>query len=187
MERYFDIGLYYASWGTSRLLMRFPKQLIQQSEIDPFLPEVDRVKIWEHRDKFVVDINPYREHFKSYRYWDEDGGQLDAMVPLRTAAMAGDLRVFYLVWLQAVEFKLPADDHVEPIPGLGPLDGALEECANFLKINGKLIRAAARQKPYGEFPSDDILANRVAEIPVAEKSRFFYTGLSRAKTRLLRS
>ena len=128
------------------------------------------MKIWEHGDKFIVDINPYREHFKSYRYSDEDGGQLDAMVPLRTAAMAGDLRVFYLVWLQAVEFKLRADDHVEPIPGLGPLDGALEECANFLEINGKLIRAAARQKPYEDFPSDDVLANRIAEIPVDEKN-----------------
>ena len=41
MERYLDFGLYYASRSTSRLLMRFPKQLFQRSKIDPFVPEVD--------------------------------------------------------------------------------------------------------------------------------------------------
>ncbi|MDE0114947.1 MAG: hypothetical protein OXN84_22045 [Albidovulum sp.] len=170
MEKYFDIGLYYASWGTTQLLLRFPKQAIQPGEIDPFLKEIDWVTIWEHGDNIIVDIDPYREHFESYRYWDEEGGQLDAMVPLRTAAMAGDLRVFYLVWLKAIECELLTDEHVEPIPGLAPLGGALEECAHFFENDGRLVRAAAQQQPYEDLPSDEIVASRIAEIPEARKN-----------------
>ncbi len=170
MEKYFDIGLYYASWGTSQLLLRFPKQAIQRREIDPFLKEFDWVTIWEHGDNIIVDIDPYREHFNSYRYWDEDGGQLDAMVPLRTAAIASDLRVFYLVWLKGVEFMSLTDEHVEPIPGLDPFGGALEECAQFFEIDEYLVHAAALLQPYEDFPSDEFISSKIAEIPEDRKN-----------------
>lgn len=166
----FRYRLVLCKLGNDSAIVAISQAAIQPGEIDPFSKEIDWVTIWEHGDNIIVDIDPYREHFESYRYWDEEGGHLDGMVPLRTAAMAGDLRVFYLVWLEAIECELLTDEHVEPIPGLAPLGGALEECAHFFENDGRLVRAAAQQQPYEDFPSDEIVASRIAEIPEARKN-----------------
>ena len=44
----------------------------------------------------------------------DESGQLAALAPLRGDMMQGDLRVFYLVWLMAVENGLVDDEEMEP-------------------------------------------------------------------------
>ena len=39
----------------------------------------------------------------------------------RTDVLSGDLRLFYLLWLTAVEDELVFDSEVEPLPGIDPL------------------------------------------------------------------
>ena len=47
VERWFDLHLYLANWGTRRLMMRLPKRLMERKRLDPFLLDVDWVKVWE--------------------------------------------------------------------------------------------------------------------------------------------
>ena len=63
--------------------------------------------------------------------FDDGAGQLAALAPLRANLLAGDLRMFYLLWLTAVEADVFANDTPEPLPGVGPLDGSAGSIRRF--------------------------------------------------------
>ena len=56
MERWFDIHLYLANWGTRRLMIRVPNGFVNQADIDPFLREIDWVEVWTSGDHLIIDI-----------------------------------------------------------------------------------------------------------------------------------
>src|SRR5208337_3935598 len=67
--------------------------------------------------------------------------------------------MFYLLWLTAVEADVFAADALEPLPGVGPLDGTLEAFAEFFQIDADLVAAAAERNAEasgGELPRNDI-------------------------------
>ena len=41
MERWFDLHLYLANWGSRRLMVRLPARMIDRQVLDAFLGEVD--------------------------------------------------------------------------------------------------------------------------------------------------
>ena len=41
MERWFDLHLYLAKWGSRRLMIRFPARMVKRDLLDAFLGEVD--------------------------------------------------------------------------------------------------------------------------------------------------
>ena len=45
MERWFDLHLYVANWGTHRLMIRLPKRLVDRRRLDGFLREVECVEL----------------------------------------------------------------------------------------------------------------------------------------------
>ena len=47
MERWFDLHLYLANWGTRRLMMRLPKRLVDRERLESFLADIDWVEVWE--------------------------------------------------------------------------------------------------------------------------------------------
>ena len=57
MERWFDVHVYLANWGTRRLMIRVPKHLLARREIDPFLRKIDWVKVWTSGDNLIIDID----------------------------------------------------------------------------------------------------------------------------------
>src|SRR5260370_18351305 len=79
--------------------------------------------------------------------WNDGSGRLAALAPLRTDVLSGDLRLFYLLWLAAVQDELIPDDEVESLPGIAPLTGALEGFAEFFDIDPDLVKAAAELGP----------------------------------------
>lgn len=80
MERWFDLHLYLTNWGTRRLMMRLPKQLVQRSWLNGFLFDVDWVKVWEKGENLIVDM--YRDEVEQgYDDWDDGSGWLAALAP----------------------------------------------------------------------------------------------------------
>ncbi|MFZ1963583.1 MAG: hypothetical protein WAU78_08980 [Roseiarcus sp.] len=140
MERWFDLHLYLANWGSRRLMIRLPKRLVDRSAVDAFLREVDCAELRVSGDNLILDVA--RDEVESE---DGDGGsgRLAALAPLRAEVLAGDLRLFYLLWLTAVEADVFEADEPEPMPGIGPLTGALEAFADFFGIDPDLVAAAA--------------------------------------------
>ena len=169
MERWFDLHLYLANWGSRRLMMRLPKRLIRRQQIDLFVCEVDGVEVCTSGDNLIVDI--HRDEVESDD-WDDGSGWLAALAPLRAEALSGDLRLFYLLWLTAVQDDLVADGEVEPLPGIGPLTGALEGFAEFFGVDADLVQAAAEFGSGDATISRDHLRETVAAIAAEEKTEF---------------
>ena len=150
MERWFDLHLYLANWGTRRLMIRLPKRLIDQSRLDDFVAEVDEVEVYGTGENLIVDI-AFNSEESGYHYEDEDGsGWLGSLAPLRSDLLSGDLRLFYLLWLTAVERGLLADHCEEPLPGIGPFSTPLTAFAEFFGIDRDLLRAAAVSSATGD-------------------------------------
>ena len=62
--------------------------------------------------------------------------------------VAGDLRLFQILWLTVVERRRFANHWKEPIPRIGPLSAPLEALAELLGVDRDLVRTA------GEPPAD---------------------------------
>lgn len=144
VERYFDLHLYLANWAARRLMIRLPKRLVDMSRLEPFLRDVEWVRVSEKGDNLIVDI--FGEEVESDAdEWDDGSGWLAALAPLRADVLSGDFRLFYLAWLAAVEYGGIDDDAIEPLPGIGPLTGALEAFAEFFVLDADLVTVAAEQ------------------------------------------
>jgi hypothetical protein len=168
MEQWFDLHLYLANWGTRRLMMRVPKRLLDRRELAPFIDELDWVDVWTSGDNLIVDI--HRDEAAPDDEWDDGFGWLSPLASLRTDVLSGDLRLFYLLWLTTVQEEWVPDDEVEPLPGIGPLTGALETCAEFFDISSDLVQAAAESGAGEPAISKDRLRESLAAIPEHDKT-----------------
>jgi hypothetical protein len=179
MEQWFDLHLYLANWGTRRLMLRMPKRLLDRTDIAPFLAKVDCVEVWTSGDNLIVDIHRGDDGLGDDERgddWfgddgDDDGSAwLAGLAPLRADVLSGDLRLFYLLWLTAVQDDLVSDDELEPQPGIGPLTSALEAFAEFFGINPDLIQAAAERSASDAALSTDHMREVLAAISEVEKT-----------------
>ena len=172
VERWFDLHLYLANWGTRRFMIKVPKRFVNQADLDPFLREIDWVEAWTSGDNLLIDIQRHEDG--GYDDWDDDwddgSGRLAALAPLRTDVLSGDLRLFYLLWLTAVQDEFIPENEVEPLPGIAPLTGALEGFAEFFGIDSDLVTAAAELNADDAAMSKDGLRKAVAVIPEREKA-----------------
>ena len=168
MERWFDLHLYLANWGSRRLMIRLPKGFVKKADIDPFLSETDWVVVGTSGDNFIIDIQHHEEG--GYDDWEDGTGRLAELAPLRADLLSGDLRLFYLLWLKAVQEEYVPDEEVEPLPGVGPLTGALEGFADFFAINADLVAAAAELASDVTSTSEDGLRKALAAVPEREKA-----------------
>jgi hypothetical protein len=146
MERWFDLHLYLTNWGSRRLMIRLPKRLVDRRLLDAFLGEVDCATLSVSGENLIVDISCDEVEFED---WDDGSGWLAALAPLRAEVLAGDLRLFYLLWLTAVQAEIFEADWPEPMPGIGPMSASLEAFAEFFGIDSDLVQAAAERSTVG--------------------------------------
>lgn len=141
VEQYFDAHMYFANWGTHRLMLRIPAKRVDAKTLRAyFVGDGARAKVvGEH---LILDLNSEDEEPD---YYEESQGSLGAIVPLRTDLMRGDLRPAYLAWLLAVQdASVPETETEPPVPaGLSELTAAQCAMAEFLRIDDDLIAAAA--------------------------------------------
>ena len=167
LARYFDAFLYYANWGCQRLAFRFPKGLLDEEALQPYL--------WEYcaelepvGDCLILDIS----------YPDEDGGhwfegeaRLSALAPLRDDILAGDYRALYLAWLLAAAAN-DIDEELEPPvpPGLQGAFGAAGGVRAFLPV-GSVPGAGGRSGQRAAPPRSGARAGGAHRPPAAGRVR----------------
>jgi hypothetical protein len=170
MARWFDLHLYFANWGARRLMIKLPAKLVDRGRIGTFLAATEDVMLEDAGENVIISIS--RDELELEYLDDEDSSWLLALAPLRADLLAGDLRLFYLTWLMAVEAEAIEPDAPEPMPGIGPLTEALEAFAAFFGIDHDLVQAAAERSaaiaPAG--PSPDMARRVVAAMSDAEKT-----------------
>ncbi len=172
MERWFDLHLYVANWGTRNLMIRLPKRLVDRSVLDRCVSPVEEIELIESGENLIVEIG-FNSEESGFHFPDTEGdGWLDSLAPLRNDALAGDLRLFYVLWLTAVQRDFVPDHVEEPLPGIGPLSAPLESLAEFFEVDRDLLRAAAESSTGTDMESSLADASRKAieSIPNKEKA-----------------
>ncbi|OHV67669.1 hypothetical protein LCM4577_24700 [Mesorhizobium sp. LCM 4577] len=170
MARWFDLHLYFANWGSRRLMMKLPARLVDRDRIGAFLAATDDVMLEDAGENVIISIS--RDELELEYLDDEDSSWLVALAPLRADLLAGDLRLFYLTWLMAVEAEAIESDEPEPMPGIGPLTEALEAFAAFFGIDHDLVQAAAERNAAiaPADPAPEMVRRVVAAMSDAEKT-----------------
>jgi hypothetical protein len=142
MERYFDAHLYFANWGTHRLMLRIPKARVDLKTLKAYFVRGHTARLTSTREHVLLDLCSDTEEPE---YDAQRQGSLAALSPLRVELMCGDLRPAYLAWLLAVAAEDVDDDAPEPpVPaGLAELTAAQEAMVEVLRIDVDLVAAAA--------------------------------------------
>jgi hypothetical protein len=141
MESYFDAFLYFANWGTHRLMLRLPQRLLSLQTAATYC-STDSTSAWRAGENVILLF----ESEDGGDDWEESEGWLDSLIPLRAELAHDDLRCLYLAWLSSVQNGLLDDEEMEPpVPAnLGNLSASDRCFAEFLRIDEDLIDVAAR-------------------------------------------
>lgn len=174
LTRYFDAMFYTASWGSRRLLLRFPRTALDlegaRAYCQPLIVE-DYISFAEASEYIVLDIWFGNEDGHD---WDEFGEGLAIMLSLREDVLSGDYRALYLAWLKVLE----VEDLLESIPeppvplGLRTLSPALHAFVEFLTVDATLIQVAAEASGDREPPPDGWLGGALSQLPDVERDAF---------------
>jgi hypothetical protein len=141
VERYFDAHLYFANWGTHRLMLRIPAGGVDAQGLSAYFVG-GPAKVRVVGSYLIFDLQTEDEGQGDF---EEEDGTLSALAPLRVELMQGDLRGAYLAWLLAVQSGRVQEQSMEPpLPrGLAQLTAPQRAMAEFLRIDEDLISAAA--------------------------------------------
>jgi hypothetical protein len=167
MEQYFDAHLYFANWGTRRLMLRAPRAALDTKTAKQYLYGDTAASFTVTGDHLIIDLYADRE---PDNYWEETP-DLGSMVGVRSELIAGDCRLLYLAWLFAVQHDEVDDEATEPpVPaGLAELSAPLEAVVEFLEIGEDLIDIAVEASPdLGEHEPGGI-GEWIASLPVPAK------------------
>src|ERR1017187_8155853 len=88
MERYFDAFLYLANWGTRRLMLRFPRALLD-AEVPRQYCHTDAASVIETSDHVIISLYLDRD---PDNYWVEADDRLGPTVQARSDPATGELR-----------------------------------------------------------------------------------------------
>lgn len=144
MEKYFDAFLYLANWGTRILKLRLPENILSARTARFYA-------VGEHAAARIRNGNLILSFYSENEDGDKDSvesdGWLASLISLRAELARGDLRALYLGWLLCVQNgELDPDAPLPPVPpGLTRLSAPLASLADFLRIDGALVRVSAER------------------------------------------
>lgn len=180
LERWFDLHLYFANWGTRRLMIRLPASSIPQSTLDRLIMSIDEFEYRHAGDNhhLIISVTQEVEDIDDDSWMLDEDGFLTALAPLRDELMRGDSRMLYLIWLIGFGYDAYEEDATEPLPGIGRLTPALEAFASFFLIDPALVAAAA-ECPAVVPPTMTATEKRaiLATLPDAEKDAYLLRAL----------
>ena len=141
MDKYFDVFLYIANWGTRILKLRLPDN--QMSAKAARLYAVgERAAVRVKNGNVIFSFHSETEEGEDSV---ESEGLLASIISVRSELARGDLRALYFGWLLCAQSgELEPVDLSPPVPpGLARLSASLTSLAEFLRIDRTLIRIAA--------------------------------------------
>jgi hypothetical protein len=158
MGQYYDAHLYFADWGSHRLMLRMPRKLLAPEVVGEYCVE-DQVTLSTTDEHVIIDLTSEPDPVDSEDDdWEDDSeASLPDIVGVRDELAAGDLRPLYLAWLAGYgtwerdeeAFDEEANDLAEPpVPaGLGSLTAPQRAFADFLRLDSDLLEVAAEASP----------------------------------------
>lgn len=152
VKKYFDAFVYLANWGTHECMFRLPLEKADLRAWAPYL-KGDKVTLTKTPTCAILSFGRDGEGDEDDAALETGEGMMASLLPLRESLIAGDLRPFYLRWLQRAQSEEVEDHVVEPpVPaGLGKLSGALTAFVDLLRLDPAWVEVAAE----GASPEDD--------------------------------
>jgi hypothetical protein len=140
LAAHFDLHVYVANWGSRTFAMRVPAALVDRSAIERFNISDELLTLKQVGEHLLIHIAVQEVDSEG---WDGGEQWLAGLAPLRASVLAGDLRLFYLLWLLQVSYEdFVPDDTPEPL-AFGTPDGALTTFAEFIDLNPDLLSTAS--------------------------------------------
>lgn len=179
--KYFDAYFFRANWGSLRLMFRFPKELLDQTESEPYL-DGENVSLETIGEYQVLDIkfNPV-----DGGWMQETNADLSDFISLRADLLQGDYRLLYLTWLkEMLSYGEPDEgqdededsrshDFEPPVPpDLKQLSPALQNIVRVFDIDPFLVQAAAEASPQKNNPLAVDYYELIGRLPRAECDDF---------------
>jgi hypothetical protein len=182
LARYFDMHLYFANWGTRRLMFRLPVAAVDLDALRAYAPggPVTLTTTGEHA---ILDL--WSEVEEPEDDWFEAGHLGASLTPLRAELLRGDRRVAYLAWLLAVQDgEVDAAAQEPPVPrGLATGSAPLAALADFLRLDQDLLAAAAESDDEDRDEPDRFRA-WVERLPAQQQERWLLRAADNPDLRL---
>jgi hypothetical protein len=172
MRHFFDVHVFIANWGDAILMVRLPREAIDQKTLKTFCtsPHLEFEKLPEHW--LLTWSLGETEDYDRFGYVDEGPGLMTRLAPLREELLRGDLRSLYIGWLRAVTTEETDPDDLEPLalPGLNRLTTAQQALAEFLEVDIDLLAGvgSGSQTNQTDTADDAALDVWLGELPKAE-------------------
>jgi hypothetical protein len=169
MRRYFDAHLYAANWGTRTLMFRLASKSLNAAELKRYCGG-HAARASTSSGGVVLTFHSESEESE---WLEAPSGLLASVEPVREEIATGDHRALYLGWLLRVQQEELAPSVREPPcpPGLDALSPAQEAFVDFLRIDPKLIAAAAERSERLVAPSQAAVKRRIQALSAREKDR----------------
>lgn len=190
LERYFDVHVYVANWGTHILMFGMPRTAVDIKALRAYQAE-GGFSVLERGERVILTLESQNEGGGGWVEEGEGARWMASLLALREDILNGDYRAAYLGWLRGVQAS-GLDDEAEdqedyededfgaldrgstepPIPpGLGALTGTPRKLVEFLELDPDLLAVAATgsEKPGRAGPSTEAMSRWIGELPAAEK------------------
>lgn len=160
MEEYYDAHLYFANWGSRKVILRWPATQLPLHVAERYCTGKSATAR-QHGGHLLITLisddeegvfDDFNDLFDLGDYGQDDDREeewLPSIAEARLDVAAGDLRLLYLAWLLCLQGSDLDDNDVEPpLPaGLASLPDSLTDLATFLRIDPDLVAAAAAPLP----------------------------------------
>jgi hypothetical protein len=188
VEKFFDIMLYRANWGSVRLLMKFPEdavnyQALKHYDVVGIEGFYDEIELTIYKKNGFVFINFESNPDEGYIEWIDVGG-IAPLLSLRDDIINEDYRMLYLSWLHIMERRYTYLEDEEDLlqellsikepnlpDGLKKLSGALQAFADLFFIDDIWVAAAATKSAQAKKVALDI-EKMVLDLSEKEKNDF---------------
>ena len=174
LARYYDAMFYIANWGSTQLMFRFPKSLIDLEQAEAYC-RPDYVQEYVSFSTVGEHVILHIEFHDEEGYgWVEGEGSLPSLLPLRDDILRGDYRVLYLAWLRTLEMEEVLDSVAEPPvpPRLNRLSPALRKFVDLFEIDPLLVQVAAEASQAQKTAADAWLPPAISQLSREECDAF---------------
>ncbi|MDM8527545.1 hypothetical protein QUF58_04965 [Anaerolineales bacterium HSG24] len=176
---HFDAMFYIANWGSTKILFRFPKDMVDIESWQAYLLGDRSIKIETIGDSVILELNSFDEN-DSYGWIDDGAYYMPPLAQLREDLLNGDLRILYLSWLRATQQEWIGEEETvdisePPVPaGLKTITEAQKSFVEAFYIDEALLAAAAQASPAMQAvtPSNKQLQTAISHLSTDEITDF---------------
>ena len=186
VERWFDLFVYWANWGTRTVMIRVPSRFVQLKAVRLYC--VGNTLDARTSNGFTIieierDIEPPPDDLP-------DEGSVSAPFAMLRSLIRGDWSCLYLGWLLGVQDGVVKDAAFEPPrpPGVANPSVSLQAFIEFFGLDPNLLAAACEQPDTADSltePSPAELRAFIKALPESEKTKLLCQAVLEDDSQLL--